>query len=143
MSRVDCNNGTPNNPASPVLMDENFSRQYRLVSKQDFRAAFTKPHKMVRKNLIVLYKSNQKSLARLGIVISKKQARRAVDRNLLRRVIRESFRRQKEALKGLDLIVLLRTECTPLDKKALRDDIGSLWQTLQAKLVSLSSSNGA
>jgi ribonuclease P protein component len=116
-------------------MDEKFSRQYRLVSKQDFRAAFIKPHKIARKNLIVLYKSNQKSLARLGIVISKKYARRAVDRNLLRRVIRESFRQQKEALKGLDLIVLLRTECTPLDKKALRDDIGSLWQTLQAKLV--------
>jgi len=67
----------------------------------------------------------------LGIIIAKHHLKRAVDRNLMRRLVRESFRQHKETLKGLDIIVLLRSKCTPLDKKALRDDIDNLWLQLK------------
>jgi ribonuclease P protein component len=78
-----------------------------------------------------LYSPNQKPGPRLGIIIPKHHIKRAVDRNLIRRLVRESFRHQKESLKGLDIIVLLRSKCTPLDKKALRDDIDKLWLNLK------------
>lgn len=107
-----------------------FSRTYRLVSKHDFQSVFVKPNKKTHKCFLLLYQSNQKDYARLGVVISKNHVKLAVNRNQVRRLIRESFRYYKDKLKGLDIIVLLRSKCTPIDKKALRDDIDHLWPRL-------------
>lgn len=120
-----------------------FLRQNRLVSPEDFRSVFAHALKVKNKYLIALYRSNSLSHARIGIVIKKQHVKLAVDRNLLRRIARESFRNQQETLKGLDIIVLIRSECTPLldanlDKKAgklvLREDIDQLWQRLAKSL---------
>lgn len=65
-------------------------------------------------------------------MIGKRYLKKAVDRNRLRRVIRESFRYHQEALKGLDIIVLIRSECTPLgNSKALREEVDKLWQSIK------------
>lgn len=42
---------------------------------------------------------------RLGILVSKKHASRAVERNRLKRCIREAFRQEQEALGAMDLLV--------------------------------------
>jgi ribonuclease P protein component len=105
-----------------------FSRLYRLVSKHDFQSVFATSKKASHQYLLALYQPNQKPHARLGIIIAKRHVRLAVDRNHLRRIIRESFRHEKEALKGLDIIVLMRSKWSPLDNAALRDDIKRLWQ---------------
>lgn len=107
-----------------------FSRKNRLRAKRDFQSVFAKPFKLSRKYLVILYRSNQQPDARLGIVLNKRYLKKAVERNQFRRIIRESFRHAKEDLKGLDILVLIRSECTPLDKKALRTDIDKLWQEL-------------
>jgi len=107
-----------------------FSRLYRLVKKHEFQSVFAKSGKVTHKYLLALYKPNQQSHARLGIIIAKHHVKLAVNRNRLRRHIRESFRHHKEALKGLDIIVLMRSECTPLDNHVIRNDIDRLWQKL-------------
>jgi ribonuclease P protein component len=43
--------------------------------------------------------------ARLGLVVSKRALRRAVDRNRAKRVLRETFRTLREELPEMDLIV--------------------------------------
>jgi ribonuclease P protein component len=106
-----------------------FSRRSRLIKKQDFEFVFEKPHKLKRKYLIILYRSNQLACSRLGVITAKQYLKRAVDRNRVRRVIRESFRHQQALLKGLDIIVMVRSEWTPL-AATLRDDIDSVWPLL-------------
>ncbi len=76
--------------------------------------------------MLALYRPSSNSYPRLGMIIGKQHVRRAADRNRLRRVIRESFRHHQEKLKGLDIIVVLRSQCTPL----LRDDTDTIWQQL-------------
>lgn len=76
---------------------------------------------------MALYSPNTLEHPRLGIIVPKHRLPSAPKRNALRRQIRESFRLIQESLKGLDIIVLLRSECTPSDKKALRTDIEHLW----------------
>jgi ribonuclease P protein component len=49
-------------------------------------------------------------IARVGTIVAKRYARKAVLRNKVRRLIRESFRHNKSLLAGLDLVVLLRYE---------------------------------
>lgn len=117
--------------AAPGL-PHSFSRQSRLVSKSDFQAVFANnAGKVTRKYLLVLYKPNQRLHARLGVVIGKRFIKHAVDRNRLRRVIRESFRHHQDSLKGLDLIVMIRSECSTLDKPSLRNEIDTLWQAIK------------
>lgn len=50
---------------------------------------------------------NAVGLARIALVVPKKLVPRAVDRNRIRRIARETFRLQQEHLVGLDLVVRL------------------------------------
>ena len=61
---------------------------------------------------------------RLGIVVSKKTARRAVARNYMRRVLREWFRLNREQIGGLDLVVKVQ-------KAFARDDFMLIQEELQ------------
>jgi len=45
--------------------------------------------------------------ARLGLAVAKKCAKRAVDRNRLKRLARESFRQHKQSLAGFDIVLLV------------------------------------
>lgn len=109
-----------------------FSRKYRLARKAEVQSVFdAKPKKCSRSYLLVIYTNNQLTHARLGIIAGKKHLRRAVDRNRVRRIIRESFRENMQKLKGLDLIVMIRSSCNTKDTKALRNDIDNLWPSIQ------------
>lgn len=107
-----------------------YSRSCRLVSQHDFKYVFAKPSKVTGQYMLALYRPNQQSLARLGMIIGKHHVKRAVDRNQLRRVIRESFKHLQASLKGLDVIVLVRSEWKPLGIKIWRNEIDNLWQRL-------------
>jgi ribonuclease P protein component len=54
----------------------------------------------------------QASPGRVGYVIGKKALRHAVDRNRVRRVLREALRRARPAIEAYDLIVRLKRGCT-------------------------------
>lgn len=76
----------------------------------------------------------QQRESRLGLVIAKKLARRAVQRNLLKRLAREAFRQIRERLPPFDLV--LRLARSPgsdpgVDvRKACRADIDRLLERL-------------
>lgn len=108
-----------------------FPSHYRLLSKADFKAVFDQCNKVNQKQFLALFKPNQMSYARLGIVIAKRTVNSAVARNRIRRVIRESFRLSREQLKGFDIIVLVRQNCDTLDKANLREGIDKLWEKLR------------
>lgn len=83
--------------------------------------------------------SSSVSSARLGLVIAKKLARLAVQRNLLKRLARETFRQARSGLPAYDLV--LRLARSPGDnlkaeaRKAWRNDIEQLLARLtQLKL---------
>jgi len=67
---------------------------------------------------------NRLGYPRLGIVVSKKTARRAIARNYMRRVLREWFRLNREQIGGLDLVVKVQ-------KAFARDDFMLIQEELQ------------
>lgn len=112
----------------------NFTRQHRLLKKENFQLVFNNGSKLRRKLLIVLSIPNHLSHARLGIVISKQSVPKAVFRNNLRRIIRESFRRSAHKLKSLDIITLVRSLADlKRDKEAIRVEIEQLWAEMAKK----------
>ena len=95
-------------------MTQSFKKSDRLLSEADFRLLFDQAHKRSRERIFSLkpfrvYWNGSEAPARLGISISKKLSKRAVDRNRLKRLIREFFRHQKQSLSG-DFLVKLDTK---------------------------------
>ncbi|MGH8648724.1 MAG: ribonuclease P protein component, partial [Burkholderiales bacterium] len=62
-------------------------------------------------------KPNGLSHARIGIIASRRVARRAVDRNRMKRMVRELFRAMPERPAGVDIVVQLR-RCSPRGSSA-------------------------
>ena len=84
---------------------------------------FAGPRRSADRWFTVLAVTREKGHARLGLAISKKQARRAVDRNRLKRLIRETFRDQREQFDDTDLVVMARTAALSIDNAQLRKSL--------------------
>lgn len=67
---------------------------------------------------------------RLGLAISKKNVRLAVDRNRIKRLIRESFRTRNAGLDGLDIVVLARSGVHRADNRQILQSLEQLWSDL-------------
>lgn len=68
--------------------------------------------------------------ARLGLAIAKKRARRAVDRNRIKRVARESFRHARASLAGHHVVVMNRDAAATASAAELRAALDALWRRL-------------
>ncbi len=91
---------------------------------------FEKPKESSDDRFIVLARSNAMSEPRLGLAIAKKHVVLAVQRNRIRRVVRESFRHQRELLSGLDLVVLVRKNTAVQSNNLLYSSLEAHWQRL-------------
>ena len=81
--------------------------------------------------------------ARLGIVISKRVIPQAVARNYCKRLAREVFRAEREALAGVDLVVRQRAAVTPASSAAARAEIRELLRSAQRQCHSRSAATQA
>jgi ribonuclease P protein component len=88
----------------------------------------------------VLARPNAEGPARLGLAIARKCARRAVDRNRLKRLVRESFRSQGLSLWGLDLVVMCRRDGVAAENAQLLASLASHWARIRKQLCASSSS---
>jgi ribonuclease P protein component len=66
--------------------------------------------------------------ARLGMSIAARNLRRAVDRNRIRRLIRESFRVHQSQLPRVDIVIGARALVTSADNASLRAALQTLWR---------------
>jgi len=64
------------------------------------------------------------------LVIAKKHIRLAVERNRLKRLIRESFRKHQQLLIEMDIVILARSGSDKLDNKDFVTLVEKLWQDL-------------
>ena len=95
--------------AWPYNVDNCFGKQYRLLKTDDFSSVFALRRQRSRSLLQVLESGdNLLNHARLGLVVSKKAAKRANARNYMKRVIREWFRCHRHQLPPHDFVVRVR-----------------------------------
>jgi ribonuclease P protein component len=88
-----------------VLPDYSFPRTAKLIKTDDFSSVFNFRKRISGHYLAIHYQYNLLDRPRLGLIVSKKNARLSVTRNYMRRVLRELFRTQQERLTGLDMVV--------------------------------------
>ena len=66
------------------------------------------------------------SPGRIGYVIGRRQLPRAVDRNRLRRLLRETLRGRRAMTEGFDIVLRLRDSCAAADLAAIAAEAGAL-----------------
>jgi ribonuclease P protein component len=116
-----------------VSSSHSFTRQQRLCKPSEFKRVFDQPCKAADGYFIVLAKTNQLPHARLGLAIAKKRVKRAVARNRLKRLVRESFRHHPELLEGLDCVVLVKDNIEQIDNPRLFHSLSRLWQLISKR----------
>ena len=111
---------------------QGFPRQLRLLTAEEYRRVFDHGTlKIHGKGLLALAKGNSLGHPRVGMVFSKKNVRRAVDRNRLKRLVRESIRLKQHRLPAVDIVILARRGANELENAALHRQLHGMWRRLE------------
>ena len=111
-------------------VNASFPRSARLLHQEDYRRVFRGSLRFTDAFFTVLAHRNSLEVARLGLSIPKKCAKKAVARNRLKRVIREEFRTHRQALMGQDILVLCRPKAAEATKDLLASALLKHWQAI-------------
>ena len=86
-----------------------FPRRYRLTQPSQFQSVLRSPAYVVRRGALrIVANANTMHGARLGLIVGKRAVRAANRRNLVKRVVRETFRQARPGLPALDVVVQVR-----------------------------------
>lgn len=110
-------------------------RSHKLLTSENYSFVFSKSQRFGNKSFTVLARKNDLGHPRLGLAISKKCAKRAVDRNRIKRIFRESFRLHQHKLPNVDIIAMCRSDVLKLDKKEMHNQIETQWRFMQKKFI--------
>lgn len=112
-------------------MSRGFGREKRLLVPRQFKAVFDSPTgKVPGKNVLLLARDNALDHPRLGLVIGKKSVKLSVERNRLKRQIRETFRHNLELLAGWDIVIVAKKGLGDLENEELKHQFEKLWKRL-------------
>ena len=95
------------------MTDQRFPKREKLRKRRDYKRAEKHKHsRLVTEHLIILVAANQFPNTRIGITVSKKVGK-AVERNRIKRLLREVYRGNKALFKsGNDYVLIARGDHT-------------------------------
>lgn len=106
-----------------------FPKQRRLLVKSQFDRVFKKAKRVFFPEFLILFRVKKEGEACLGLAISKKNVKKATDRNRCKRLVRESFR--LTSLPNVDIIFLSRNNLGRLSNTELSNKLASAWLKLK------------
>ena len=116
-------------------LNHGFPRQLRIIKASDFKKVFKNPVKSTDRFFTILAIQNEYSHPRIGLAIAKKTVKKAVRRNAIKRITRESFRLHQHSLGSLDIVVLARKDILDATSDILRKSLEKLWDKAVLKCV--------
>jgi ribonuclease P protein component len=108
-----------------------FSKQAKLLKTDEFSSVFNFRKRISAHYLVMHYLPNTQEQARLGLVVGKKTSKLAVNRNYMRRVLREFFRTQQHQISHVDLVVRVQKKFDRVNFSQIKQE----FDTLLLKLI--------
>ncbi|WP_423198394.1 MULTISPECIES: ribonuclease P protein component [unclassified Cupriavidus] len=87
-----------------------FPKAARLTKTDEFSSVFALRPRRRSTHFVLYVRANDRQEARLGVVVGKKFAPRAAERNLVKRMARELFRGRQAQLAGRDVLLRLQAK---------------------------------
>jgi ribonuclease P protein component len=112
-------------------VDFGFRVEHRLCKTDEFSSVFALRRSVRGSSFELHSRETPGTSARLGVVVAKKLVHLAVHRNLVKRIVRESFRLVRAGLPSRDIVVRVTARIDTPDRQVLRDEIDSLFARLK------------
>jgi len=112
------------------LMSDKFPKSSRLLNADDYSLVFNKTtaRAAAAAGTVIGIKSDRPD-SRLGIIVAKKNVKLAAQRNRVKRVVRDYFRRHPLA-EPMDIVFLARRGVAERTNQDLFNDLSKLWRKL-------------
>ena len=112
-----------------------FARLAKIVKTDDFSSVFNLRKRIASQHLVMRYRVNEANLPRLGLIVSKKTAKLAVQRNYMRRVLRDLFRLNQQRLPTVDLVIQVQKPFKKPEFTLIKQEFEVLLLKLSVKVV--------
>lgn len=112
-----------------------FQPRQRLLSAPAFGRVYASRKRVGNHLFSINFAPNELGHARLGLSIGRKAAGEAVERNRVKRQVRESFRLAAPGLPACDLVVGARNGVRTAHNAALREGLEGLWNQIRKQCV--------
>ncbi|GMQ96974.1 MAG: ribonuclease P protein component [Gammaproteobacteria bacterium] len=110
------------------------SHHARLKRPEEYHRVFSgNPVKIQSKALTLLALPNVLGQPRLGIAVPKKHVPLSVQRNRLKRLVRESFRAHQNKLMPLDIVIMARSNVAELSNREIVNRLNEQMDALVKK----------
>ena len=121
-----------------------FGKDRRLLKASEYKEVFDNNSvRVAHPKYLILAKPNGTNVSRLGLVVGKKNVPTAVGRNLVKRIVRETFRNNLLPV-ALDVIFLARKDADKLSSSEMTSLLQQSWVRLTTRLnADLKSSNNS
>lgn len=107
-------------------------KRARLLKAADFQRVFDKSVRSSDRYFTVLARYNTLNLPRLGLAISKRKAKLSVQRNRLKRLVRENFRQSAYNINA-DYVVMAGQQSSTASNTDLFQSLDKHWRILKEK----------
>ena len=126
----------PTRPGTAAPPSLRLPPERRMRRPAEFKRAYAAGKRLGNEFFTVNAQANGLGCARLGMSIAARILRRAVDRNRVRRLIRESFRVHQLGLPAIDIVIGARAGVLAADNAQLRGALEKLWLKVNTACVS-------
>ena len=113
------------------MLSFSLPKEAKLIKTDDFSSVFNLRKRIAAPYLVMRYKPNELNRPRLGLIVAKKTAKLAVERNYMRRLLRELFRLNQHDLPAVDLVIQVQK----IFEKSQFDVIKQEFAQLTLKLI--------
>jgi len=116
-----------------LINDQTLLKNNRLLKPSEFQNIYKSGQWVANRELVVNFKPKNTQLPKLGITVSKKVSKRAVDRNRIKRQIREWFRKNKSTYATFDLIITAKPVANSKTNQEIQYSLEDIWRKVQKK----------
>lgn len=111
--------------------DNSFPGTLRIKASSDFRNVFSKGIRLHSENFVLRARPNGLGFPRLGLSVGRGASPSSVKRNRIKRLLREAFRRNKEAFFSNDVVFVVKNDVSGRKFSELLPEVRKLAEGLK------------